>query len=82
VTVVLTPRLSWNWCEFAGREHLADDIAAADELALDMELRNRRPAGVRPAERWVGEHVAPLELDPEWLSTWTTLAASATAVRR
>src|SRR5262249_39084224 len=29
--------------KFAGLEHLADDIAAADELALDVELRDGRP---------------------------------------
>src|SRR5262249_23047049 len=27
----------------AGLEHLADDVAAADELALDVELRDGRP---------------------------------------
>jgi hypothetical protein len=29
--------------QLAGLEHLADDIAAADKLALDVELRNGRP---------------------------------------
>src|SRR5205823_6765410 len=29
--------------QFAGIEHLADDVAAADELALDVELRHCRP---------------------------------------
>src|ERR1700758_3020924 len=33
--------------ELAGFEHLADDIAAADELAFDIELRNRWPIGER-----------------------------------
>ena len=32
--------------QFAGLEHLAHDIAAADELALDVELRNGRPVGI------------------------------------
>ena len=27
-------------------EHFADDVAAADELALDVELRQRRPVGI------------------------------------
>src|SRR5690606_582028 len=30
--------------QLARLEHLADDVAAADELALDVELRNGRPA--------------------------------------
>src|SRR5689334_8322700 len=29
--------------ELAGLEHLDDDVAAADELAVDDELRRRRP---------------------------------------
>src|SRR3954462_790493 len=32
--------------QFAGLEHLADDVAAADELALDVELRNRWPVRI------------------------------------
>src|SRR3954469_11170539 len=32
--------------QFAGLEHLADDVATADELALDVELRNGRPVGI------------------------------------
>src|SRR2546421_630957 len=32
--------------QFAGLEHLAHDVAAADELALHVELRNGRPAGI------------------------------------
>src|SRR5215472_12217037 len=32
--------------QFAGLEHLADDVAAADKLALDIELRNGRPVRV------------------------------------
>src|SRR6266567_8215768 len=29
--------------QLAGLEHLADDVAAADELTLHVELRDRRP---------------------------------------
>src|SRR5262249_51999777 len=32
--------------QLAGLEHLAHDIAAADEFALDVELRNGRPVGI------------------------------------
>ena len=32
--------------QFAGLEHLADDVAAADELALDVELRDGRPVRI------------------------------------
>ena len=32
--------------ELPGLEHLAGDVAAADEFALDVELGNRRPVGV------------------------------------
>src|SRR5664279_6351939 len=32
--------------QFAGLEHLAHDVAAADELALHVELRNGRPVGI------------------------------------
>src|SRR5262252_7995459 len=32
--------------QLAGLEHLADDIAAANELALDVELRNGRPVRI------------------------------------
>ena len=31
--------------QFARLEHLAGDVGAADELALDVELRDRRPVG-------------------------------------
>ncbi len=34
--------------QFAGLEHLADDVAAADELALHIELRNGRPVRDSP----------------------------------
>src|SRR5690606_12937594 len=32
--------------QFTGLEHLADDIASADELTLDIELWNGRPVGI------------------------------------
>src|SRR5512145_1926036 len=32
--------------QLARLEHLGDDIAAADELALDEQLRNGRPVGI------------------------------------
>eukprot|EP01026_Neomeris_dumetosa_P021690 TRINITY_DN18909_c0_g1_i3.p4 TRINITY_DN18909_c0_g1~~TRINITY_DN18909_c0_g1_i3.p4 ORF type:complete len:117 (+),score=6.80 TRINITY_DN18909_c0_g1_i3:350-700(+) len=31
--------------QFAGLEHLADDVTTADELALDIKLGDRRPLG-------------------------------------
>src|SRR6266550_3670526 len=54
--------------QFAGLVHLADNIAAANELALDVELRNRRP--VREfldalANSRIGKDVDAFELDPE-----------------
>ena len=35
-----------HFLQFAGLVHFLDDIAAADKLALDIELRNSRPIGV------------------------------------
>src|SRR6516162_2424535 len=32
--------------QFTGLKHFADDVAAADELALDVELRNGGPVGI------------------------------------
>ena len=32
--------------QFAGLEHLTDDVAAADEFALDVKLRNGRPVRI------------------------------------
>src|SRR5271169_4179878 len=32
--------------QFAGLEHLAHDVAAANELALHVELRDSRPVGI------------------------------------
>ena len=34
--------------QLAGLEHLADDVGAADELALHVELRDGRPVRSRP----------------------------------
>src|ERR1043166_4442100 len=53
--------------QFAGLEHLADDVATADEFALDIKLRDRRP--VREfldalAHGRVGQYVDAFELDP------------------
>ena len=37
--LTVTPLSAKQLLQFAGLEHLADDVAAADELALDVELR-------------------------------------------
>jgi len=54
--------------ELAGFEHLADDVAAAHELAFHIELWNCRPVG-EPfdplSQRRIAEHVDTLELDAE-----------------
>src|SRR5205823_928980 len=53
--------------QFAGLEHLANDVAAADKFALNVELRDRRPAREfldALAHRGVGQHVDAFELDP------------------
>src|SRR4051794_38108628 len=49
--------------QLAGLEHLAGDVAAADELALHVELGNGRPAGIfldALADGLVLEHVDAL----------------------
>src|SRR5690606_32664683 len=46
--------------QFAAVGHLLDDVAAADQLAVDVELRDRRPVAVGLdafADLAVGEHV-------------------------
>src|SRR5260370_28612736 len=56
--------------ELSGFEHFADDVAAADELAFDVELRNRWPVRERfdpPAQRRIAEHVDTLELDAQMI---------------
>ena len=52
--------------QFAGFGHFADDVAAADELAFDVELRNGRPGGElfdAFTDLHVLEHVDALELN-------------------
>src|SRR5712675_2028126 len=54
--------------EFARLIHLADNIAAADKFAFDIELRHRRPIRERLyplAQRRIAEHVNTLELDAQ-----------------
>src|SRR5262245_54551905 len=54
--------------QLARAVHLAHDVAAADELALDVELRNGRPLTEvldALAQRRVGQDVDALELDAE-----------------
>ena len=46
--------------QFAGIEHRLHDVGATDELAVDIELRNRRPVAVfldALADVLVGQHV-------------------------
>src|SRR5262249_28364793 len=54
--------------QLPGLVHLAHDVAAADEFAVDVELRNGRPVGVvldPLPDAGVGEHVDREELvDP------------------
>jgi len=50
----LRRRLPDQRLEFAGIVHLGDDVAAADQLALDPELREGGPIGV---SRQVGADV-------------------------
>jgi hypothetical protein len=54
--------------EFAGLEHLADDIAAAHELTLEVKLGNSRPIGefLDPlAKSFVGEHIHVVKRHPQ-----------------
>src|SRR5690606_14722995 len=54
--------------KLARLEHLAHDVAAADEFALDVELRDRRPAGIvldALAQLVRGEDVDALVVDAE-----------------
>jgi hypothetical protein len=53
--------------------HLDEDVAAADELAVDVHLRNRRPAGEfldSLADFGVFEDVDVLELDAAGLENF------------
>ena len=47
LAVPLAERLAQLALELAGRRELLDDVRAADELALDEDLWDRRPAGER-----------------------------------
>src|SRR5205823_7457921 len=54
--------------QLAGLVHLAYDVAAADELTLDIELRDRRPVRefLDPlTDPRVGKDVDTFELDPD-----------------
>src|SRR5258705_2109954 len=60
VAIALAERVCELALELAGRGQLLDDVRSADELALDEDLRDRRPAGQARqflAEAWVGEDV-------------------------
>src|SRR3954470_5761201 len=55
-----------QFLKFTGLVHLADDVAATQELTLDVELGDRRPTAELLdafAQARVGEHVDALELD-------------------
>ena len=59
---------SSSCCSSPASEHLADDVAAADELALDVELRDGRPVGEALdalADAHVLEHVDVRVVDAE-----------------
>src|SRR5690606_24643418 len=54
--------------EFTGLEHLAHDVAAAHELALDVELGDGRPVGKdldAVAQLGVREHIGAAVFDAE-----------------
>ena len=66
--------------QLAGLEHLADDVAAADELALDVKLRDGRPVGVfldALAQLGRGQHVDALVVDAEIVEDLHDLAGEA-----
>src|SRR3954463_3653505 len=66
--------------QLAGLEHLAGDVAAADELALDVELRDRRPVRIgldALADLLVLEHVDALERLPDVVEDLDHLAREA-----
>ena len=55
-----------SFLQFSCLEHLTYDVAAADKLALDVKLRDRRPIGNfldTVAYAVVGQDVAALELN-------------------
>ena len=54
--------------QFPGLKHFADDVAAADKLAFDVELRDRRPVCIgldAVAQAWIDEDVDVLIVDAE-----------------
>src|SRR5262249_8989384 len=62
VPVALAELVDEGLLELAGALHLFDDVGAADQLALDEDLRDRRPARDRReglAALPVAEHVDP-----------------------
>src|SRR4030088_1647853 len=70
--------------QFAGLEHLADDVAAADELALDVELRNRWPVRIgldAVAQLGRFKDVEALVADPDVVENLHHLAGE-TALRK
>ena len=46
--LTVTPLSVKKLLQLTGLEHLADDVAATDKLALDVELRDGRPVGISP----------------------------------
>src|SRR5262245_8526079 len=68
--------------ELAGLVHLGGDVAAADQLAVDEELRDRRP--VRPGREVlpdprVGQHVPRAVVGPDQVQDLDDLVAEAAA---
>src|SRR5690606_20387261 len=62
--------LGQHLLQFAGLEHLTNDVTAAHELTLNVELRDRRPFAERLdslADAHVLEHINVLILDTEVL---------------
>ncbi|CVI61865.1 hypothetical protein AGR9A_Cc80122 [Agrobacterium salinitolerans str. Hayward 0363] len=70
--------------QFAGLEHLSYDVTAADEFALDVELRDGWPIGIvldALTDVAVGKHVDALVLDAEIIEDLYHLAGK-TALRK
>jgi hypothetical protein len=66
--------------QLAGLEHLADDVASADELALDVELGNRRPLRIfldALAEFVGGQDIDAFVVDAEIVEDLYDLAGKA-----
>ena len=67
--------------QFSGLEHLAHDIAAADELALHVKLGNGRPVGIildSLTQIAVGQHVDAFVVDAEIVENLDHLPGEAT----